>query len=261
MNAATLQRPRGPASRHDTLPSFIAALAMHAVLVAGLWVTVQWRTTSETPAVAELWELAPVEPPAPPPEPAVTPQPEQTKPEADIVEKQIVRPRAPDVPSPPPPEHRTPDKPLPRKIEPKKPERKAAPSPEQVAREEKLAEERRQTEIARITGQAVGTARTPATSPGVLSDTYRAMIRACIQRWIAFAVPEGTSDQIYAEFKLDLLPTGEQAAPPKLNKSSGLPGYDGAAERAIMRCDPFPRDKDGTVPRSFTLRMYPAETR
>jgi len=236
---------------------------MHAVLVAGLWVTVQWRTTSETPAVAELWELAPIEPPAPPPEPAVTPQPEQARPEADIVEKQIARPRAPDVPSPPPPEHHTPDKPLPRKIEPKKPVLKAEPSPEQIARDEKLAEERRQAEMARLTGQAVGTARTLAASPGVLSDSYLALIKACVHSKLSFSVPPGVSDETFAEFQVQLLPTGEQAPGSlKLTKPSGLPGYDDAAERAIIQCDPFPRDKDGSLPvTSFRLKMRPVETR
>jgi colicin import membrane protein len=98
-------------------------------------------------------------------------------------------------------------------------------------------------------------------STGVISNAYAALINACIRPHIVFAVPEGTSDQVYAEFNVELLPTGEQAAEPRLTKSSGLPGYDDAAERAIIRCDPFPRDRDGTVPRSFTLKMYPTETR
>ena len=106
-----------------------------------------------------------------------------------------------------------------------------------------------------------GAARAQSASPGVISNAYSALIKACIRPNIVFAVPEGTPDQVYAEFKVELLPTGEQAAPPQLAKPSGLPGYDDAAERAIIRCDPFPRDRDGTVPRSFTLRMYPTEAR
>jgi len=68
-----------------------------------------------------------------------------------------------------------------------------------------------------------------------MSDAYKALIIACIRPNIAFAVPDGTPEQVYAEFKVELLPTGEQAAPPKLIKPSGLPGYDDAAERAIIR--------------------------
>jgi len=235
---------------------------MHALLVFGMWFAVQWRTSSEAPAVAELWApLAPIEPPAPapPPPPPAPPQPEAPKPDADIVEKQQVKPHAPQQPSPPPVERRPIEKVEPKKTEPKKVETK--PSPEQIAREQRQAEERRQAEIARVTGQAVGAARSALASPGVMSDTYKGLINKCIRPHIVFAVPEGTSDQVYAEFKVDLLPTGEQAAPPQLTKPSGLPGYDDAADRAIIRCDPFPRDRDGTVPRSFTLRMYPTETR
>jgi colicin import membrane protein len=262
MSTIAVARPRRPDIGRNTLPSFAAAVAMHALLILGMWFAVQWRTTSEAPAVAELWEpLAPIEPPAPPPEPAPAPPPEAAHPEADIVQQQQVKPHAQEAPSPPPAEHRANVKPEPRKVEPKKVETKKEPSPEQIERQQREAEERRQVEMARITGQVTGTARAPAASPGVLSDSYKALITACIRPNIAYSVPDGTPDQSYAEFKVELLPTGEQAAPPKLVKASGVPGYDDAAERAIIRCDPFPRDRDGSVPRSFNLVMRPTDTR
>ena len=260
MRATTATRARGPELGRNTLPSFAAAVAMHALLVFGMWFAVQWRTTSEAPAVAELWEpLAPVEPPAPPPAPTPAPQPEQARPDADIVQQQQVKPHGQEQPSPPPEEHRANVKPQPRKAEPKKVEPK--PSPEQIERQAREADERREEEIARVTGQASGTARASSASPGVMSNSYRALIISCVRPHIVFAVPDGTSDRLYAEFKVELLPTGEQAAPPQLIKASGLPGYDDAAERAIIRCDPFPRDRDGSAPRSFNLRMYPTEAR
>ncbi len=260
--ATATRRPRGPDQGRNTLPSFAAAVAMHALLIGSMWFAVQWRTTSEAPAVAELWEpLAPIEPPAPPPQPPAPPQPQMAQPEADIVQQQQVKPRAPDEPSPPPPEHRAPAKPLPRKVEPKKVELKKEPTREQIERQEREAEERRDEEIARVTGQAVASAHTPMANGSVMSDAYRAMIIACVKKGLSFSVPDATSESIYAEFKVELLPTGEQAATPQLVKPSGLPGYDDAAERAIIRCDPFPRKEDGSVDRSFTLRMYPTVTR
>src|SRR5882757_5442066 len=103
MAATAVARPRRPELGRNRLPSFMAAVAMHALLVLGMWFAVQWRTTSEAPAVAELWEpLAPIQPPAPPPEPAPPPQPEAAKPDADIVQQQQVKPRAQEEPSPPP---------------------------------------------------------------------------------------------------------------------------------------------------------------
>ena len=109
MPATAALRPRGPERGRNTVPSFFAAVAMHALLVLGMWFAVQWRTTAETPAVAELWApLPPVEEPqpAPPPPPPAPPQPEAAKPDADIVQQQQVKPHAPEHPSPPPVERR-----------------------------------------------------------------------------------------------------------------------------------------------------------
>jgi colicin import membrane protein len=261
MSAAAAARPRRPERGRNTVPSFVAAVAMHALLIFGMWFAVQWRTSSEAPAVAELWEpLTPIQPPAPPPEPPAPPQPEAARPDADIVQQQQVKAHAPEQESPPPIERRPIEKREPKKTEPKKVEPK--PSPAQVEREQRMAEERHAAEIARLTGQMTGTGRDASASTGAFSETYKALINACVRPHIAFAVPDGTSEQVFAEFRVDLLPTGEQAGPPKLIKPSGLAGYDDAAERAIIRCDPFPRDRDGVIPsRSFTLRMYPTETR
>ena len=234
---------------------------MHALLVFGMWFAVQWRTSSEAPAVAELWAPLPaIEQPAPPPPPPVPPQPEAPKPDADIVEQQRVKPHAPEQESPPPVERR----PIEKKEEPKKvePKKETKPTAEQIQREQRQAEERRQAEIARLTGQVAGTARATSPSTGVISNAYRALIIGCIRPHIVFSLPEGIGEDKYAEFKVELLPTGEQAAPPQLIKPSGVPGYDDAAERAIIRCDPFPRDQNGTIPsRSLSLKMYPTETR
>jgi hypothetical protein len=108
------------------------------------------------------------------------------------------------------------------------------------------------------TSNRQGEAPKPSVAPTV-SQAYADQIRACIRPHIVFAVPEGTSEQVHAEFKVDLLPTGAQAAPPRLVKPSGLPGYDEVAYLAIVQCNPFPRDRDGTVPRSFTLKMFPTD--
>lgn len=259
---ANARRPRGPEFTRDTLPSFAAAVAMHALLILGMWFAVQWRTSSESPAVAELWEPpATVQAPTPapaPPEPPQPPQPQAALPKPDIAIPQKVKRHAPKE-EPPPVERRPVEKREARKTPPIKP--RAQPSPEQLERRERESEERRQAELERLAGEVTGTARAPAAGSGPISDTYKAMINACIRPHVVFAVPADTPADVYAEFELELLPTGEQASPPKLVKPSGLPGYDDAAERAIMRCDPFPRQSDGTVPRNFTLKMFPTETR
>jgi colicin import membrane protein len=136
------------------------------------------------------------------------------------------------------------------------------------AEEEKRDEQRRETvrksEEARVLAQA-GSGGSPAGSPGGSAGAagrgdpgYVGQLIALIRPRIVFAVPEGTSPNVHAEFQVDLLPTGEIMALRKL-KASGLPGYDEAVERAIRRTDPFPRKRDGSVERTVIIRFRPVD--
>jgi colicin import membrane protein len=89
---------------------------------------------------------------------------------------------------------------------------------------------------------------------------YAARVIGCIRPHIAFAVPEGTSAAVYADFRVELWPDGSVAGV-RLLRPSALANYDAAAERAIRRCDPFPRKRDGSIDRTIDVRMYPAEAR
>ena len=100
---------------------------------------------------------------------------------------------------------------------------------------------------------------TPVAGRGTDSG-YNARVIACIRPHIVFNVPDGMSADVRAEFSVELLPTGEQVAV-RLMRSSNLPGFDAAAERAIRRCDPMPRKNDGTVPGSFIFGVRPVEMR
>ena len=244
---------------YDTAPSFLAALAMHAALVGWMWFAVQWHTSASAPAVAELWDLpAPVEePPAPasPPPPAVAVAPprseEITPPNPEIVQKS----EAPRRPLTAPPKE-TP------KTDKKAKPAHAEPTAQELRRQQMQAEKQRQDEMTRLANQAVGTARAPSvSSTAPISNEYSAKIQSAVRAHLSYAVPEGVSTSVYAEFAVELLPTGEQATDPRLVKPSGLPGFDEAARRAILRTDPFPRRDDGTVPRSLSLRLYPQDTR
>jgi len=255
--------PRRPPRAHNTLPSFLLAVCMHLMLVAALWFAVQWHTDTDSPAAAELWELSPTPdvatPPPPPPPPPPVQQPEPPQPQADIVEK-VEKPKpAPEPPPPPPP-----------KVEPKKEPPKEEPKPEQkkppedVKKVERQAELRRQQELARIAGAAGGT--TSAASPSAAGGgghgdpTYQGRIKACVKGHLVFAVPDDVSPSAEADFAVELLPTGDLASV-RLTKPSGLPGYDEAAERAIRRCDPFPRPiGDTPMPRNLVLQLKPTES-
>ncbi len=264
MTAAALHRPRLPGEQRNTLPSFALALAMHALLVGGLSLAVQWRTQPEAPVVAELWgSQPPIEVPAPPPAPPPpAPKTEPERRDADIVIKQEKK-----APPQVEPDKREEEK---RRIEEKKrieAEQKKLEA-ERKRAEAKLAAEReaqRQADVERLLAQAggaQGAPQAPTAAAGGMrgSAEYATRLVAYIKQFIVFPVPEGTSPQIYAEFEVELLPTGEQARV-RLVKASGLAGYDAAVERAIARANPFPRKPDGTVDRVVTIRFYPVERR
>jgi colicin import membrane protein len=285
MSAVIAMPPRMPRPTERTARSFVLALAMHALLFAALWSGVQWRTQSQGDVVAELWVLPPapvtsaVEPvptptPAPPepqPAPPVQRAVEPERPDADIVQEQLKQKKLAE-------EKRRADQKaaeerrqqeLAQKKAQEEQQRKAeADRQKAAAAAAKAAEERelqqrnamRQAEEDRIRKEAGGA---PSPSAGAGSGRsgdaeYAAQIAALIKRNIEFAVPEGTSRNISAEFQVELLPTGEILSV-KLVKASGLAGYDAAAERGISRTQRFPRKRDGTVERTMIVKLFPVE--
>jgi colicin import membrane protein len=148
-----------------------------------------------------------------------------------------------------------------KKVEPPKPDPKIEERRRADA-EAKASAARREKEMMRIAAAAGGTPST-STAGGIgIIDSYRGQVVGCIRPHIVFNVPENVRPKQYvAEFEVLLLPTGEQAGVPKLLKGSGLAAYDQAVERAIRRCDPFPRPKEGTMPRNLTLTFDPVDTR
>jgi colicin import membrane protein len=257
MSAAALPPPRRPRTQHDTIPSFVLAVLMHAALFAGISFVVRWNTADPGPVVAELWslpppvEVAPPPPPAPPPK--VEEKPEPQKPDADIVvkEEKKIEPKKLEEKKPPP------------KKEESKKDLLAELLKKQEARERAEREKLRQAEAERILAQMAADRPAgptqPATGGAARDAEYRERLAALIRSRIVYAVPEGTSPSVYADVQVELLPSGEVVAI-KVLKPSGLPGYDEAVERAIRRTDPFPRKPDGTVDRTIVIRFRPVDT-
>lgn len=249
-----------PRTRHDTLPSFGMALAMHALLFGAFAYVVRWNTQDPAPVVAELWVGSPVPvveaPPPPPPPPKVEPLPEPPKPKADIVTQEEKKP--PPKKEVPKPEEK---KPPPKKVEPKK-DLIADLLKKQEAQTRAERDALRQAEADRIAKQMTDEkplTGLPQAGAGSARDSdYSARLRALIKSRIVYAVPEGTSPSVYADVQVDLLPTGEVAGI-RFLKASELPEYDAAVERAIRRTDPFPRKPDGTIDRTITIRFRPVE--
>lgn len=254
--AARLHLP--PERNKGSVPAFLAALVMHAALIASMWFAVQWKTAASAPASAELWELPSVEQTTPQPTPAPVPETptpapaqEAPTPAPDIA---IKHERARK-------NEETPPKPV------AKPEKKpkpttAEPTARELRRQQAEADRRHAEELKRLSSQAGEPSQTPAlASAGPISNEWTARIISAVRANLSFAVPEGVSRSVYAEFEVELLPDGEQAAEPRLVKPSGLPGFDEAARRAIMRTDPFPRMADGKVKSPLRLALYPQDVR
>ncbi|MGZ9058932.1 MAG: energy transducer TonB [Burkholderiaceae bacterium] len=258
MPSTTRARHRWHAPEKGSGPAFALSLLAHVVLFIAIAFMVRWKSEPVGTVSAELWSLPPaaVQQPvsvAPPPRPApVEPPPPAPEPrKADIV----IEPKK----TPPPKvEPKKVEPPPPPKAEPKKVVPPDPPKKDDSKVNERKSAAERQAALERVLAQA-GTGTRPAAAGG-LSDAYAAQINSCIRPHIIFNVPEGTrARQFIAEFEVTLLPTGEQAGAPKLLKASGLAAYDQAVERAIRRCDPFPRPKEGAVPRSIPLIFDPVE--
>lgn len=287
-------RPRLPRSEQNTPASFLLALSMHALLVGALWISVQWRTEPASAVVVELWGSAPgpapepvVLPPPAPPAPALKVEPQAEPPKPDIAFKEEKKP-PPDTAKIEAEKQRAEEarrlkaeqQQRERELELKKQELEQKKQREleqkkqaeaaraaEFKRDDERREALRKSEAARVLAQAGSGAAggspggTPGGTPGGggRGETgYGQMLAGMIKPRIVFAVPDGTSSSVYADFDVDLLPTGEILRV-RLIKSSGLPGYDAAVERAIRRTDPFPRKADGTVDRTVPLRFFPVE--
>jgi colicin import membrane protein len=255
-------RQRWHAPEKGTGPAFALSLLAHAVLFIAIAFVVRWKTEPSGTVSAELWSALPapapaeVPPPAPPPpepiKPPPPPPPEPAVPKADIV----VAPKKVEPPKPEPPRKEEKKAPL--------PDLKAEALKREAAEkaQAKAAEAQRLAAINRSLAAAGTPGASPSTAGSTLARGYESQVVSCIRPHIVFNVPEGLRPQQHvAEFEVQLLPTGEQTGAPRLLKPSGLPAYDQAVERAIRRCDPFPRPSEGPMPRSLRLTFDPIETR
>ena len=142
----------------------------------------------------------------------------------------------------------------------------------QAAKQSEAIARARSQELARVAGgkpskNAAGvptgdkSARTQNLS-GTSQAAFVARVRACIRPNIIFSVPSGIRrGQYRAVYSVRLLPTGDQAGAPRKTRSSGLPGFDSAVERAIALCPRFPPAGGAPVPPEVTLTFDPVDAR
>ena len=281
MTSATMHHdtlmPRRPAGMG---PGLLLALFVHLALILAIAYGVRWRAREPEGVEAELWaavpqlaappvvqpppapepapEPAPRPPPAPPP-PKVREEPdaqiaiEKAKREAERRKKEEAEKRA---------EERKKEEAERRKLEQAErlaEKRKQEEAKRRIEREEAQRAELRRQNLERMMAQAGAGAPSPpgtaARSSGP-SASYAGRIKARIKPNIVFA---GTpSNNAAAEVEVRLAPDGTIVGQ-RLAKSSGLPDWDVAVQRAIERTQVLPRDVDGTVPSSMVIAFRPLE--
>ncbi|MBV8636236.1 MAG: TonB family protein [Burkholderiaceae bacterium] len=131
-------------------------------------------------------------------------------------------------------------------------EKKAAEKKQQLEEQKKLdkiaAEDRKRMMAG---GSPTTGSQTTSGGPGKGDAGWGAKVKAKIKSLIIFDAPPGANPDATVEFAVKLLPDGSVASV-RQTKSSGIPAFDQAVERAINAAAPYPPDNTGIVPKSFT---------
>jgi colicin import membrane protein len=293
MTPATAGAPYRVPTESSRWPSLALAAGVHAGLLLFLWVGISWQNTAPVAVEAELWDIkteAAAAPPLPAEAPAPTP-PAPTPPappvEAPPVEK-VVAPKAPDIALEKAKRkaeklaQQREDEAERRELE--KRELKAREKADKLlaekaekadklraekaaadkfkadklakakleAAEQKKLDQLREAEMRRIMGAAgAGGNAQKSTAPRIDSG-YLASITSKIKSTTSYAGSTDLAGNPRVVFKIEELPTGEIMSV-KLVKSSGVPGFDDAVEKGIIKSSPLPKKKDGTVERTLEI--------
>ncbi len=258
MNAATMPM-HFEREQPGILGSVLLAALVHALLFSVLFFGVRWQSRPPESISVELW--VPPAAPAPAveraevkPAPRVEPPPPPPKPEP-----KVEAPRPPDIAIK---EKATPKpKPVPPKPEPVKP--KAEPAKPQVDEMQRqmraeldreqnaLKMDRERQDLKDMLNREQASAGQKALAGYI--DKIRLKIRGNI------LLPPDIKGNPEAIFDVVQLPTGEVLTA-KLKKSSGVPAYDAAVERAILKSSPLPKpDKGELFSRELTLKFKPLD--
>jgi len=275
-SAALTQDSLLPQPTGGLAPGALAALVVHAGLIAALTMSIDWRSRQPEVVSAELWAAVPqaAAPPSLPPSTLPSPAPSPAPAPALV---------APAKTPPPPTVARPPTQPDPdiaidrerrlkaekqqadkqkadeKKAEEERKKREAAAAAATRAAEEKAEDERlakqRQENLRRIMGQA-------GSAPGATGNTgmgtqnaapsanYLARLRKMLRDQIIFngTVPGNAATEV----SVNATPSGTITRS-HIEKSSGLKEWDDAVTRALEKVGSLPRDADGRVPPSFVL--------
>ena len=251
-----------PGMHSDKTKARALALAMHAAFIVLLIFGVSWQRKPEAPVVADLWSsLPPMEQPPQPkaevaPEPPAKPAPRveplpvpKAEPEPVVKPDIAMKKKEKEKKAEPKPAPKVEPKPEPKKLE----DDKAARLKKEA--ELKKKNEEREAQLKQILAEKEADAKVAAqaSEQGKIISEYMERIRAKVRQNIV--EPPGMQGNPTAEFDVVVIPGGEVLSV-RLVRSSGVPAYDAAAERAIMKSAPLPLPPNPELfPRFRDLRL------
>lgn len=122
----------------------------------------------------------------------------------------------------------------------------------QAAEEQKKLDKVRADEMRRITAGAGAGGEAPKATAPRIDPGYIASITSKIKSTTSYSGSTEVAGNPRAVFKIEELPTGEIISV-KLVKSSGIPAFDDAVEKGIIKASPLPKKKNGTVERTLEI--------
>ncbi|MBC7404268.1 MAG: cell envelope integrity protein TolA [Cytophaga sp.] len=266
--------------------SVILAALVHGLLLAFLWIGVQWQSQQTTAVEAEVWDMTTRQAaPKTAPEEIKLPEPEKI----EVTPAVKIMPKVEPVEDP---EIALAQEKKRKLIEKKKQEEIIKLEQEKVSKKEKekLAEQKKKADklladeaekkklldqkkvqtkeqsvrdkvfeenMRRLAGQANTTgsggtgdaAKSTGNNRG--DPSYAARIAAKVRSNTVFNSIDTSNNNPTVEYRIDLLPDGSLRGAIRKLKSSGVPAFDTAVENAIEKSIPFPRDQSGSAPSSI----------
>ena len=247
-----------PQTEQSNTSALILSALVHLLLIAALFIGVQWKSQAPSSIEVEVWRAVPAPAPIIKPDPVPEPPKPEPKPEPKPIPKLEPTPVKPDI--------AIKDDKKPKKEEPKKPEpkREVPDWKKQLESEQKQLDQQKavQDQHARAVTEANQLAQLKAEQASAarargLAD-YVAKIRGKIKgnMIITGLVIQGNPEAV---FKVTQLPSGE-VLNVKLGKSSGNKMLDDAIERAILKSSPLPKpDQPELFQRDLELKYRPLD--
>ena len=252
-----------PESSKQKLLALSLAVIMHILLIAFLWIGIDWKKTSSPNFVAEVWQVPQPEATKPIPQSTpekisnlaalktVSPNTSETKP--DIVIEKIQKART----------EKTDEQKVKQELEKKqKTEKEYAEQKKREAQADHLIREQlRQQQIARLKNIAQQSTNQNAATSSINKaeeDAYSGAIVSKVKSNIIYTHANTITGNPKAHFRIEQLPTGEVIRVIKI-ESSGIFEYDQAIERAIYKSSPLPKRADGSVAKTIDASFTPKD--